>query len=181
MKNVIVCGDCGERELTRAIIRTCTKNGGALVIDGGNIYQTKREPNFCIVTACTLTSISCSGIMVFGKALCQIKPDIALSDMICITDSENTDALHLLQKQRCNHVVTCSMNSRSTVSISGIKSSSKKLISLQRSIRRLDGELTEPYEFYAAVSEEIAIYPLLASCAVMLLSDNQVCDEYDIG
>lgn len=172
MKKIIICGDCGSRKLTKAIIKACTKTGGAFVCDGARIYETGKNAEYLVVSTCTLTDISCeSGIIVFGKALCQVHPDIDIGNMIPVIDTENTDARKLLHKSG-KAVVGCSMSGRDTISVSGIMSFPSKLISLQRSVRGTDGEIIEPHEFSVKMSEEMPIFPMLAACSVLLLSGN---------
>ena len=180
MKKVIICGDCGSRAVTRAVIRACSESGGAFVCDGAKIYETCPDPKFLIITACTLTDISCNdGIIVFGKALCQIRPDIKIGTMIPVVDTSNIDALTLLKGSNAC-VVGCSMSGHDTISVSGIKDFPSKLISLQRNVRPIDGETIEPHEFTVRLSREIPVYPLLASCSVLLLSGEPSGNGYQI-
>lgn len=178
MKKIVICGDCGSKVLTRTVIRACSSCGGAFVCDGAKIYETKQNPKFLIVTTYTLTDIRCgSGIMVFGKALCRVRTSISMGTMIPIVDTSNAEALTIL-KGSGSSVVGCSMSGHDTISVSGIKNFPTKLISLQRSVKTVDGNIIEPHEFSVKLSREIPVYPLLAACSVLLLSGEPSIDGY---
>lgn len=175
MENIIVCGD---ESLTKTIVNACAKNGGAFVMDNGRIYETRENPKYCMIAWDGLTEISCKGILILGKKLHE---NIRVSDMTVIVDGDDTKGLRFLEGKHGMNVITCSVNSRATVSISGMDGT-KKLICIQRSIQRLNGDTAEPYEFYVVpeTETEMEMYALLAAGAVLALTGDENCDEYGI-
>lgn len=169
MKTIVICGDCGTRELTETIIRGCSKQGGALVLDGTSLYETCSSPAFCVMSVNSLSELHCSGLLVLGRALCQVRPDLRLGNMLSVTESDNENALSLL-RQSGSPVIGCSMSGCDTLTLSCLDENGA-LVSLQRSVCTLGGTLIEPCEIKLRLSKETALFPLLAACAVLLLSD----------
>ncbi len=170
MIKIIVCGDCGSRAVTKSILRVCKAYGGALVCDSGQIYETESNPKFLLISANALTDICCEkAIVVLGKALCQIQPDMNIGNTSVVVDTGNQDGIHLLSGKKVS-VIGCSMSGHDTLNASGINSFPNKMVSLQRNIQTVSGEIIEPHEFKVTLKEELTLYPLLSACAVLLLS-----------
>ena len=172
MQNVIISGDSKDRRLTEIIIKACAKNGGALVIDGKKVYETENEPKFCVMT--DIEKISCDCIVILGDEVKDI--EFGLCDIAVIVDSGNMKALELLKHQGCKNVITCSMNARASLNMSGVYP--EKIASLQRGIN-FSGRYTEPCEF-EIISDETDIYSLLASSAAILLGGDVIKEKYFI-
>ena len=170
MQNIVICGDVGDRKLTESIIKACEMNGGVMVCDRGKVYETCEEPRFFIVT--DICEMSCRGIVVLGENVGKLKLS---EDMTVIIEGENVRGLEILKGQGCKNVVTCSMNRRATLSMSGIYP--EKVASLQRGLKTLDGGLIEPCEFVIKSCGD-EIYPIMAAGAVMILSDGEVREKY---
>ncbi len=169
MNQVIICGDCGDRELTAAVVRACCRYGGAFVCDGTSVYETGKAPEFCIVSVNSLSEVSCGGVLIFGQALCQLRPHLPIGNVIPMADSGNSEALSLL----CSigkPVIGCSMSGSDTLSLS-CRRDGEGLVCLQRCLRTVSGRLLEPCEFSFSAPPAIPIFPLLAACGVLLLFD----------
>lgn len=167
-RTVVICGDCGEKELTSEIVRACSENGGALVCDGDRIYSTCEEPSFLIFSVCTLSDLYIPDcIVVLGKALLQIRDDIDLSGNICIIDGENSDSIRFAAAVKAD-VIGCSMSGHDSLTVSSFGEDGTAIITLRRSIDTSCCHI-EPCEFKVKRKENNNIYPLLASCAVLML------------
>lgn len=66
--------------------------------------------------------------------------------------------------------ITCGTNPLDTLSIASC-GSGYTLVSLQREIRTLSGRVIEPCDISIKTEDKAHIYSILATCAVMLLSD----------
>lgn len=172
MIKVVICGDCGEKALTRTVVSACSAYGGAVVIDGDRIYQTCEEPKYLIFVMCTLADLYLPGsIVVFGKALMQIKENLNLKDTICVLDSDNSDAAAMVGASGAK-AIGCSMSWHDTLSISGFSDENTALVSLRRSIETADGT-TEPHDFIVRTEKNLPVYPILAASAVLLASKTE--------
>ena len=172
MQNVIISGDSGDKKLTETVIKECSGNGGALVIDGKRVYETENEPKFCIMA--DIEKISCDCIVILGDEVEDIRFDSG--DIAVIVNADNMEALEMLKHKECKNVITCSMNVRASMNISCVYP--EKIISLQRGIN-FSGRETEPCEF-EIISDETDIYPLIAAGAVMVLSGDEIQEKYFI-
>ena len=167
MVKVVICGDCGSKTLTRAVVGACSAYGGAVVIDGDRIYQTCEEPKYLIFVMCTLADLYLPGsIVVFGKALMQIQNNINLNDTICVRDSDNSDAVAIIGASGAR-AIGCSMSGPDTLSISGFTDENTALVSLRRSIKTAGG-IVEPHDFIVRTDKGLPVYPILAASAVLL-------------
>lgn len=168
-KTVVICGDCGEKELTREIVRMCGENGGALVCDGDRIYRTAEDPFFLIFSVCTLSDLYLPGsVVVLGKALLQIRQDMNMEKCICILDGENRDAAMLAASSGAA-AIGCSMSGHDTMTVSAFNEDDRAVITLRRRILTENATI-EPCEFIVRRTDEKNIYPLLAASAVLLVS-----------
>ena len=115
MHNIVICGDTGKRKLTETIVNICSKNGGVLVCDGEKLYETSQNPRFFIAT--DIKKIDTKSIVVLGEDVgdIQIRNEFAV-----IVEGENMRGLEILKNQGCRNVLTCSTNSRATLSMSSM-------------------------------------------------------------
>lgn len=178
MKNVIICGDCGDRLLTKSIISACKNHGGALVLNGGDIYQTSDGAEFLVVCVNSLTEADCSAVLVMGEALCQIPPALSLNGVTAVSESSNTDALKILSRTGVP-VVGCSSSVMDTMTLSCI-SGNYMMISLQRPLSALSGKIIEPCEIIVRCNEGQQLYPALAACCTLLLCGVPYENGYDL-
>ncbi len=175
MINVVICGDCGEKTLTRAVVNACTKYGGAVVCDGDKIYSTQNDPKFLIFSMCTLADLYLPGsIVVFGKALMQIQKSIKLDNTVCVVDTCNNDAIDLLGGSSVP-AVGCSMSEHDTLTVSGNIDENTSLVSLRRNLETAVG-IIEPQDFPLRTNSTFPIYSRLAASAVLLLAGTD-CTE----
>ena len=167
MKNIIICGDSRDRRLTDAVISACKDMGGVFVNDGESIYSDSESPDICITCTESFKLIDTGGIVIFGNGFAEPDGKCTVKGAVCITDSSNKAALKILAGSEC-YVIGCSMSGRDTLSISCI-TDEYMLVSLQRNIRTLDGDIAEPCEIKMAVDGNIPPFTVLAVCAVLLL------------
>lgn len=178
MINVVICGDCGEKTLTRAIVNACTKYGGAIVCDGDKIYSTGKSQKYLIFSMCTLADLYLpDSIVVLGKALMQIQKSIKLDNTVCVLDSDNNSAIELLGGSDVP-AVGCSMSEHDTLTVSGNTDDGTSLVSLRRNLRTSKG-IIEPLDFILKTDSSFPIYPRLAAAAVLLLGGTDCINGFE--
>ncbi len=171
MINVVICGDCGEKALTRSVISACSKYGGSVVCDGDKIYSTGKNPEYLIFGMCTLADLYLpDSIIIFGKALMQIQKSIMFDNSVCILDTGNNDAINLLGGSDAR-AVGCSMSEHDTLTVSGNIDQNTSLVSLRRNLETAAG-IIEPQDFIVRTDSSFPIYARLAASAVLLLGGN---------
>lgn len=110
------------------------------------------------------------GIFVFKNAV-EIKENIKIPDnFTAILPAYNSNAAAILQKINV-FAITCGTSPRDTVSMSSFENL-KSVVSLQRSIKNINGNIVEPHEFIVNLKRKTGLYPLLAASTVLLLCSN---------
>lgn len=178
LKNIIICGDSRDKKLTDTIISVCKKVGGVFVSDGECIYTTSKNPLFCITCTDRIRMIDADGIIIFGDGYTEPDEKCTIKRAVCITDSSNKAAVRSLNStESC--VIGCSMSERDTLSISCI-TDEYRLVSLQRNIHTLDGDIIEPCEIKLFSDRDLSPFTVLAVCAVLLLTGQPYDDGFYI-
>ncbi len=176
MHHIIICGDCGDRELTKTIRSACRHYGGTISFDGERIEQDAEDPAFMVLNVNALTEIRCSGLLIFGEALCQVSPKLKIGEAKVIFDGGNAGAVRLLSETG-KPVIGCSLSGRDTVSFSSMTENSG-LVSIQRTLTTLGGQIIEPSEICVRYHQGGISFPILASCCALLLCDIPYEDGY---
>ena len=88
-----------------------------------------------------------------------------------VVHSASPSSLALLKNAECPAVV-CGMSSRDTVTLSGLQQPSAA-VSVQREIVDCMGGVIEAREIPVSLSSPLEGYPLLAACAVLLLTQGE--------
>lgn len=178
MHHVIVCGDCGERQLTKMLVSACTHYGGVVAANGGYILQTAKEPAFLLLSVNSLKALDCSGLLILGEALCQVPAAVRMKNVLSIADSTNRDAVKFLQGTG-KAMIGCSMSDKDTVTLSE-RNETGGLFCLQRTVTTLGGRVIDPCEIAVSAEAAVPVFPLLAACCVLLLCDVPYQDGYDL-
>ncbi|MCI5655098.1 MAG: hypothetical protein SOT80_04785 [Candidatus Pseudoruminococcus sp.] len=106
--------------------------------------------------------LSGSSIAVFCSGF---KGKIYGENFLAIFSSENRNAIDMLNGSS-NIAISCGMSLKDTLSTASI-ADEMNMVSLQRAIRTIDGELIEPRDFY--IKGNCELYSSLASSAILLL------------
>jgi len=169
MNTIMICGDCGERILTKTIVRSCSHYGNVMTINGGSVNCLSGHPDFLIISMNAVCDIDCEGILVFGEALCQVPETVCIKKVCAVTDQENTDALSVI-RQSGIPAVGCSMSGKASVSLSCFNGMSG-LLSVQRKLLTIGKRVIEPCEIRLTANNPIEVYSALAAGCILLLCD----------
>lgn len=168
MKNVIITGDCGERALTRAVVSACTRYGGTVVSTGRHIFSTGKDPEYLILSVDSPAEIMLpESIIVAGRKTSRNALKNCPDDCTIVIDTGSSNSVSAAVDSGCP-VVGCSMSAKDTLSISG-SDRGFSFVTLSREIKHA-GILTEPHD--VRVHSDFPAYPLLAACAVLMISGN---------
>jgi|GEM_PF-2703593 len=166
---VFLYGRRDDDEITEGLISALSKNGGVLYINNSMINSTERSPQFLLHDTPSQPFFNMQrGIIVFKQKVSRFTKFALPQDFICIVDSNNEAALHLL-KNNNSQALTCGTNPRDTLSISSI-SDEAALIGLQRDITGFFGEKIEAGEFLVKNESGITKEAFLPALAIILLS-----------
>lgn len=149
MINIKILGK--NKELFNCVCRSIERYGdklcrGVSISTVSGAYD--KLPSSCIAVFCN-----------------DFKGKIVTENFLAIFSSENRYAIEMLNGSN-NIAISCGMSLRDTLSTASI-TDDKRMISLQRAICTVDGELIEPRDFY--IKSEYELYASLAASAVLLL------------
>lgn len=117
--------------------------------------------------------ISSSSIVVFCN---NFSNKLNGKSYLAIFSSENHHAIEALNGSG-NIAISCGMSAKDTLSTASI-TDEKRMVSLQRTIRSIDGEIIEPRDFY--IKSKYKLYASLAASAVLLLLGIMPEDGFEI-
>ncbi len=171
MNSIIICGNRNDISVTNIVkkavslyINPTDDNSKFIFKECDNVSKIEKEDK---------------GVVVFKNSFNYNNEPIYLKNMIPIFDSQNYEARKVLKKQG-NIAISCGMSLHDTLSISSLDFSSA-IVSLQRQIINFNLKVIEPYEFRVNFSEKSGIYPILASCAILLLLGISPKNKYDFN
>ena len=180
---IIVCGnplDHSDR-LTSSLCKSFKNYGSALLYTKfldrqGKIHDSMKTsgkdvtPKFAIYDLPLIPDVfKINGLLVFKNSFISNDLPINIDGLTPIVDEQNKTAISIL-KRTGSSVISCGMAYHNTLSIASIDYSSA-VVSLQRNIKTLTGNVLEPHDFPVYFNKRIDLYSLLASSAILLLSN----------
>jgi hypothetical protein len=185
MNTVLLYGNEKDNQITNTLLGTIRALGlSALHITNKSIAMippNSKQPDYLILDNPGMQYIQLAkGIVIFKQGFLINQNGINLpKEFFAIVDPENDDAVMMLKKS-CMQTITCGMSQKDTFNFSSI-GQEKAVVSLQRAIQNLNGEIVEPCEMPILINSEHSEYALLASVAVLTLSGIVNKDEIIIN
>lgn len=168
MITVVLYGITGGRVADE--IKRILSHYGIISVRGTNIEEVKKEPEFLIIECTTSANINAQkGIIVMTGETSESFQLKLPQTYKGIVFSNDTLALKKLSDNKIT-TVTCGMSNKDTMVLSSVTDNTAS-VCLQRKIITLSGNEVEPCEFPVKLKTPITDYALLASFAILLLSD----------
>lgn len=172
MFNIIVYGKKRDISISRTLIKCLSKYGGVQ-------YSIPNETGFsgcCTTPSFFLLDLprmnkfisNQKGCIIFKNSFNNFSASLFQTHLTPIFDVQNTEAYKVLARTN-KIVITCGTSAKDTLSLASLKEDSA-VISLQRYIKTFNSDVIEPRDFTVKFSDKIDVYPLLSTCAVLLLS-----------
>ena len=140
-------------------------------------FQENIEPEFLIIDTdvMPITQIGMKDILIFKNEMPLL--NVILPKMFCaVVESSNTNAITMLNDSK-TEVVACGMSNKDTLTFSSSIEDSL-VISLQRSLKNVLGNIVDPNEVPINLSTEIDHYAILSTVVTLILCginlENQV-------
>ncbi len=171
MNNILICGKINgyDENIKDSIIRAGSSYG-KIQLYNGKVLNFNQAPDFNIYESEQIPKTSgTKGILIFKNNFKNILDFVNINNFIPVVDTYNTEAVNILKRANIA-TISCGMSAKDTLSISSLDYSSA-LVSLQRNIKTLYDNIIEPHDFVVELKKETLPYPLLASCAMLLLSN----------
>lgn len=169
MIDIILCGDRGDTSVSDALVSTLALYGGVRGCGPDRLFERGVSAEFFLYECENLPKIELQqGIILFKNSIRQQHAEKIPENFLCILETKNTHAAAML-KDTGTAAVTCGTSTKDTLSVAALDGS-VAVLSLQRSIRTLAGEIVEPRDFSVKCSAERSPHQLLSVSAVLLLS-----------
>lgn len=169
MVNIFLCGDSKDTSATQALIAALPKYGGVRYSGPDCVFERGPGPEYFLYEYEKIPKIELrQGIVLLKNSMLPQDPVPFPKDFLYVLESKNHRAAALLKGSGAA-AVTCGTGSRETLSIAGLEEGTAAL-SLQRTLRSLDGKTLEPHDFTVKFSEPRSPHQLLMVCASLLIS-----------
>lgn len=169
MKNIILCGEASDTSVAGALIPALALYGGVKYAGPSGFFERGQSPEFFLYECGEVPPIGIeSGILLFKNSFHQKNVSAVPKGFLCVLEAKNRIAAALL-KDTSATVVTCGTSTRETLSVAALESSSA-VLSLQRSLKTLDGTLLEPHDFTVKYTQDRSPHQLLTVCACLLIA-----------
>jgi hypothetical protein len=181
MNTVLLYGNEKDNQITNTLFGTIRALGlSALHITNKSIAMippSAKQPDYLIIDHANMDYIQLAkGIVICKQGISIYQNGLNLpKEFFAIVDPENIDAVQMLKKN-CMQTITCGLSQKDTFNFSSI-GLEKAVVSLQHTIRNLNGDIIEPCEIPIQFNTEHSEYALLASIAVLVLSGTANIDE----
>lgn len=165
MENVILCG-CSAAE--RRIVNSLASYAAVQYFGENSIRRCgegEKEIVVCSVPQLPRTE-NLPGVLVLGSELKKRRFPLR-SLLFPVFDSGSKTAADLLSLNQ-GAAISCGTSPRDTLSLASI-SEQKAVISLQRSLYTLSGDLVEPRDITVRLCRDCSVFEIMAFCAVILL------------
>lgn len=172
MFNVIVYGEKCDVSISRTLIKCLGKYGGVQYSIPNEIgfWGCCETPSFFLLDLQKMSKVNSphKGCIIFKNSFNKFSASLFPAHFTPIFDTQNTEAPKVLSKTD-KIVITCGTSAKDTLSLASLKEGTA-VISLQRYIKTFNSKVIEPHDFTVRFSDHIDVYPLLSTCAVLLLS-----------
>lgn len=179
MINIFLCGDTKDSSATQALISALPKYGGVRYSGPDRVFECGATPEYFLYEYETIPEISLKqGIVLLKNSILPQNPVPFPPDFLYVLEAKNSRAAALLKGSGAA-AVTCGTSSRETLSIAGLEENTAAL-SLQRTLKTLDGRMLEPHDFTVKFSESRSPHQLLMVCAALLISGEDSSTGFQI-
>lgn len=170
MVNIILYGDLNDKKITKLLISSLEGkcNITHKTPDKLNSYIVKNSTSeILIVETNTIKFIESSNTIIIFKNIISNDIDFEIKNKVkIIVFSQNAKAITFLSNAKLQNIITFGYKSTDTLTASSFNNK-KKMISLQREIKAINGKIIEPFEF--SVKEKGELLNVLPVCGVLLL------------
>lgn len=168
MKTIIIYGDKRDLQIKNTLIPLLSKDFGINIVDGRVIKSTQGYRTINIIETANANEINVKNAILILKNNAKISSiKLVEKSTNIIVNSNNAKVLARLAKS-LNHVYTCGFSSKDYMTFSSREQDSA-VVSLQRDIVKLNGEICEPLDIRCKTRGEMNDYTILASSLCLIL------------
>lgn len=176
MVTVMLCGSEKESDMINVLQATTNAaHAAALYITSKSVSllpPSALQPDLLIIDSSNIHDLHIEkGIVLFKRDVTGFDLDLP-KNFIAVVESDNDKAIEILKKNGLQ-TVTCGLSQRDTLTFSSIDTE-RAVISLQREISSISGEIILPHELPVSLKSSFSKYQILAAAAILLLSELQI-------
>ncbi len=179
MTVVMLYGGGGKDAVGGTLARVLSGFGGVQYYNGSQLIvpeKGKQARFYLYETDVIPRESNAEGIFILKNNLPSGAGGVLPEGFIPVLDAQNLRAAALLKGTK-NIALTCGTSVKDTLSVASLDYTNA-VISLQRGLVTLSGELLEPHDIKVLLQSPIGVFPLLACCAVLLLAGEPSADGY---
>lgn len=167
MQKLILYGSEKSDSLRRYLLFSL-KNKLNVSFMNSHIFQSRKKEALQLFEVDGMEKISADASILFLKTKADFESLRYLKDnMTVIINSANHQQLEFISKFKVN-VVTCGLSTKDTITFSS-RDENSAVVSLQRSIRAIDGTIIEPMDIPCKITKKYSDYFVLGYVAILLL------------
>lgn len=174
MQTILLYGSDADIGLTFPLCRTLERYGGVLHLHGGTISEySDAAPEFLIYETDKLENLQLNhGLLLLKEHAAQLsgRPGICGIDAIILPDMSATAGMPSFP------LIRCGTSDSNTVMLSSLEEH-RAVVTLGQTLC-IGGRTYEPHDIPIQLTHPITPYPLLACCAVLMLSINRDSDLF---
>ncbi|MCI1965852.1 MAG: hypothetical protein LKJ17_06950 [Oscillospiraceae bacterium] len=179
MINIFLCGDVKDISATKALLAALPKYGGVRYSGPDRVFECGSHPEYLLYEYEKVPEIRLKhGMVLFKNSILPQNPVPLSQNFLYVLEAKNARAAALLKGSGVT-AVTCGTSSKETLSIAGLEEGSAAL-SLQRTLKALNGQMLEPHDFTVKFSEPRSPHQLLMVCAALLISGKDSSNGFQI-
>lgn len=168
MRTIFLYGDRRDAVLRTALLGALAQCGSVLYVEEGVFFQAPEEaPAFFVYECECLPSFSVSKGLLLMKNSCSGRELSLPSGIWAVLESGNHSGACALRHQSAP-VISCGCSARDTLSLASIEEDTA-VLSLQRSVLTLGGNLVEPHDFAVMLQSKRHPHQILPIAMTLLL------------
>lgn len=169
METIVICGKSNGDPLLKSLLPTLKHYGKVLYIDGKQLQNSLMgSPDFFVCEQEAMPELQLErGILVLRSGARLRREAVIPSGVRCILTSKERRLAEALGEQRVS-AISCGMGIGDTLGIASLDYNTS-VLSLQRSITTLQGEILEPHDFQVKTTGNAGPCQLLTVSMILLL------------
>ncbi len=169
MINIVLCGKSNDASISEALLPVLARYGGVQYFNGKQLAKLgDGEPDYFVYECEQIPKIEIDrGVLLFKNSFQISEGSTVPENIFCIFETQNKNAAAVLKNTHTT-AITCGTSQKDTISIAGLEETGA-VLSLQRNIKKLDGEILEPHDFTVQLSAKIGPHRILAVSAVLMI------------
>lgn len=166
--NIIIIGD-DITNIEQFLFQIISQKSDCILSTKNTFFNKGTQPEYCIMHYHNIQHITCENTILLFTPGCQLTDNFKIiGNFQAVVSSDNEDVIQKLAKQKIK-AITYGLSAKNTITLSSMKEDSV-VISLQRCINTLFGEIIEASDIPLYFNGNIDQYCIMLITAALLIS-----------